>query len=412
MIRGTIKWFGLIAFAAIGTSFTPKSNGILPVYFPEYKSVNYDLNKIEKSENLKAFFHVLDQYVGQKKEKVVITHIGDSHIQADFLTHTTRKLFQKTFGNGGRGFVFPFRLIRSNSPLNLKIRYEGDWDGCRSILSRDDCNFGITGATATTFDSSANILIDPNIDGDMNYEFSRLKLFSYHTPLSFDIQMLDADSAFMEVDHQPISESVSEIYFNGMQDSIWMAFEKCVPDGYFQLYGMSFENSNPGVVYNAIGLNGAYAKSYLRNTYFDEQLAALNSDLVVVSLGTNDAYMSERLFCKACFKDSYRSLLQKIRKANPNASILLTTPGDFYIRRRYHNSNIDQVVQGIRELAEEFDAAIWDFNKLMGGNYAIRKWRDEGLAQYDLIHYTEEGYVLQGKMLYTGIMNAYEKQFD
>jgi lysophospholipase L1-like esterase len=403
-------WF--VAIAAMCTSFTGRSSLILPVFFPEYKSVDYDKNVVNKPQHLNAFYDALDDYIGQKKNKVVITHIGDSHIQADYLTHTSRKLFQKTFGNGGRGFVFPFRLIRSNSPLNLGIKYNGQWAGCRSISSKAVCNFGICGATATTFDSLAYLRLNPNVDGDMNYEFDKIKLFSYHTPLSFDIKMLDEDSVNMDFDYHPINSSVSEIFFHDMQDSMWMAFDKGTEQGYFQLFGMSLENSNPGLVYNAVGLNGAYAKSYLRNTFFDEQLEVLNSDLVIISLGTNDAYMSEKLFCKACFKDSYDALVQKVKDSNPNASLLFVTPGDFYIRRRYHNSNIDLAIEAIHELAASHNAAVWDFNNIMGGNYAIKKWQSDGLARGDLIHYSEEGYVLQGKMLYQSIMDGYEKRFD
>ena len=64
------------------------------------------------------------------------------------------------------------------------------------------------------------------------------------------------------------------------------------------------------------------------------------------------------------------------------------------------------------ELAESHEAAIWDFNKVMGGNHAIKKWKSDGLARADLIHYSEEGYVLQGKMLYQSIMDGYEKRFE
>ncbi len=412
MINTTLKWLAGIVLAVLLGSFVQRTSGILPVFLPDYKSVHYEHNIVQKAKRLEPFYQEVDNYIDQKKEKIVITHIGDSHIQADFLTHTSRKLFQKTLGNGGRGFIFPYRLIRSNSPMNLKIRHKGSWEGCRSILLRQECNYGITGATATTFDTSAYLKIDPNIDGDMNYEFNRMKLFSYHTPKSFDVRMLDGDSNLLDFDHQPISSSVSAVYFNEMQDSFWLGFDQCDSGGYFQLFGMSLENNNPGVVYNSIGLNGAYAKSYLRNHFFNEQLSALNSDLVIVSLGTNDGYMTERMFCKTCFVDSYRSLLKEIKASSPNASILITTPGDFYIRRRYHNTNIDKVVAGIYELADEFDAAVWDFNKIMGGNYAIKKWKAEGLARADLIHYSEEGYILQGKMLYASIMDAYEQRFE
>ena len=64
------------------------------------------------------------------------------------------------------------------------------------------------------------------------------------------------------------------------------------------------------------------------------------------------------------------------------------------------------------ELAAEFDAAIWDFNKIMGGDYSMRAWQSHGLAQKDLVHYTEEGYNVMGTLLYEAIMKSYEKRFN
>ena len=411
MKRRAVSTIGLIILLGL-LSFVTGDRAPGDVYIPRYKSFDIRENKIDGPNRLNGFFNALDRCIQKKQRKVVITHIGDSHIQADFLTHTTRTLFQKTFGNGGRGFVFPYRLIRSNSPLNLGIAYNGNWEGCKSVSSRDHCNFGITGATATTYDSFSTIRLNPNLDKDMNYEFNRVKLFNYSSPHSFNVRALSPDSTAMHADVLPTSESISYLFFDENQDSLWLGLEKQDSQRYYQFYGASFENDNPGVVYHAIGLNGAYAKSYLRNTFFDEQLASLKSDLIILSLGTNDAYMYERMFCQTCFKENYEKLLLKVMQNNPNADILLTTPGDIYIRRRYHNRNIGQVVTGIKELADKYNLAVWDFNTLMGGDYAIKKWRNEGLAQYDLIHYTEEGYMVQGMLLYSGIMKAYEDRFN
>jgi len=405
-------WLTGLLLMLIGTSFLISPTPPAVQHDQRYSSVHYDENSLESEVNMHSFYDAIDDYIAGNRDKIVITHVGDSHIQADFLTHEARTLFQKTFGNGGRGFVFPYRIVPTNGPLNLKTRYGGNWEACRSIIAHDNCNFGICGTTATTFDSSAYLRMDPNYYGDMNYEFDRMKLFYFQSPLTFDIRLLTKDSTPVEFDIQPLSKSVSEVFFNTMQDSIWMAFEGGNQNKYFQLYGLSLENQNRGVVYNAIGQNGARVTSYLRHTFFEEQLLALKSDLVIVSLGTNDGYMAESQFCKDCFKENYRKLLQRIRDDNPRISILLTTPGDFYVRRRYHNNNIEEMNLAIYELAAEFNTAIWDFNNVMGGTYSIKKWRDEGLARHDLVHFTEKGYLLQGKLLYESIMAGYEKRFD
>ncbi len=377
-----------------------------------HSCVNYDLNSIHGSQNLKYFFDKLDRFSANPDGKITIVHIGDSHIQADYLTQETRKLLQKTFGNGGRGFVFPYRVIRSNGAPNCRVLYDGEWDGCKSVITNSECNFGITGASAITYDTNAMLAINPNLERDMNYEFNRLKLFHNRSPKSMQLIFNDGDSNKIEVDEQPLSHSITNVYFNNYQDSVIMNFQPGMENGFFQLFGMSFENDHPGVVYHSIGLNGAYVKSYLRNQFFVEQLKALNPDLIIISLGTNDGYMPDSRFCKYCFTDNYRELLNRIRKADSKASVLLTTPGDYYRKRRYHNGNNDDVITTIYKMSEEFGAGVWDFNKIMGGNYSVRKWVYAGLARQDLVHYTKEGYTVQGELLYDAIMESYESRFE
>jgi lysophospholipase L1-like esterase len=200
--------------------------------------------------------------------------------------------------------------------------------------------------------------------------------------------------------------------FQEEQDSFMLTFDKQQKQEMFQLFGMSLENEDPGVIYHSIGLNGAYLNSYLRNQFFDEQLNQLSPDLIIISLGTNDGYMSDTRFCIDCFHQNYRKLIKNIQAKNPNASILLTTPGDYYRKRRYHNANNQNIVRVIRSLAEEFGTGVWDFNAVMGGEYSIRTWHRNGLSQNDLVHYTLEGYLVQGELLYEALMDSYEQRFE
>src|SRR5258706_14462313 len=89
---------------------------------------------INNSSNLRSFF---DKLYSLKKEKrqINIVHIGDSHIQADFLTNTVRVLFQKEFGNAGRGLVFPGRIGRTNEPMNIFSSSKSPWDAKRIVFT-------------------------------------------------------------------------------------------------------------------------------------------------------------------------------------------------------------------------------------------------------------------------------------
>ena len=52
---------------------------------------------------------------------VRILHIGDSHIQAEFVTNALRAMLQEVYGNAGRGLVSPLRLAGTNQPVDYVI---------------------------------------------------------------------------------------------------------------------------------------------------------------------------------------------------------------------------------------------------------------------------------------------------
>jgi lysophospholipase L1-like esterase len=155
------------------------------------------------------------------------------------------------------------------------------------------------------------------------------------------------------------------------------------------------------------GVNGAEVLSFLRNPGLEANLAALNPDLVIISLGTNDAYGKN--FDPVYFKRNYEKLLERLKKAAPNASFLLTAPGDCYRNRKYPNPNTGKAVSKMTELAQETGFALWNFYKVMGGYRSVVKWQYNGLATKDRVHLTGKGYKLQGELLFDALMRDYLK---
>jgi lysophospholipase L1-like esterase len=122
---------------------------------------------------------------------------------------------------------------------------------------------------------------------------------------------------------------------------------------------------------------------------------------VIVSLGTNDAYMAE--FDEKAFKRNFGTLIQRMKRALPRASILLTTPGDSYLARKYTNYNNTKATLQILELAEETGCGVWNFYEVMGGLRSVNQWYAHGLATKDKIHLTRKGYHLQGDLLFEAL---------
>ena len=65
---------------------------------------------------------------------VSMVHIGDSHVQAGFLTEAVRLPLQRRFGDAGRGLVVPLKLARTNEPHDYSVVADGAWNFARSLF--------------------------------------------------------------------------------------------------------------------------------------------------------------------------------------------------------------------------------------------------------------------------------------
>ena len=127
-----------------------------------------------------------------------------------------------------------------------------------------------------------------------------------------------------------------------------------------------------------------------------EQLAEVSPDLVILDLGTNDYLYENRL--EADLESQIRALINRVRRAKPSASILLTTVQDLEYKRKPVTQG-DAFVELIHRIAASEGCAVWDWFHLTGGQGTLQAWRDAGLARPDMIHLTKEGYDRKGAAL-------------
>jgi lysophospholipase L1-like esterase len=412
----------LLGASVLGTGVGPKSQenaasylavrrpATPPVHHFYYPFIHKDKNVIIRKgdEPLEYFYQSLDSLTGSTRRKVNIVHIGDSHVQADMFPGKLRESFHldPALGNGGRGLTFPYRAVGTNSPINLKVSYAGTWTGCRNIARTQTCEWGLTGITATTQDPDATFTINPNLNASvgLTYPVTRIKVFyDVHNASQFTVNLLNEGVvATRHVDPRGFVEFQLETAV----EEVHIGLQKSGPDQLaFTLQGITLENDQPGVQYHSVGINGAEVGSFLRSPHLEAQLAVLQPDLVIVSLGTNDAFPTA--FDPVAFKRGYGTLIQRIRRAAPRASLLLTAPGDCYRGRKYPNLNNAKATRQLLELAEETGSGAWNFYEVMGGLRSIGKWYASGLAAADKVHLTRKGYELQGTLLYEALINDY-----
>jgi lysophospholipase L1-like esterase len=129
-----------------------------------------------------------------------------------------------------------------------------------------------------------------------------------------------------------------------------------------------------------------------------------------MSIGTNDS--SDPDYDSLTYRNNFREFLTMMRWANPECAFILTVPNDNYVRRKYHNDNLRSVRYIIYDLAEEFDARVWDLYGIMGGSGSAKTWEEAEMMKADLVHFTNAGYRLKGDVFYRAWLEDYLKWFN
>jgi lysophospholipase L1-like esterase len=395
-------------FTLIVSALVCKSQGN-PHQLEEHSFVVYDSMNIRyynDSSNFDTFFGKLDDLIFNGEGKVNVMQIGGSHIQADIWSDQMRKNFQNLSPNlnGGRGFLFPYRLAHTNNPYYYKCTSTGEWEGFRNSLLKQDTTWGVSGITASTQDSAATLKFYFRGDDTPYYDFNSLKIFHDVDSTDYCIEPISDTCSLIRINREI---GYTEFVFDHHIDSFELNIYRydTIPSS-FNLYGISLDNDDPGVVYHSIGVNGASTKSYLRCELFTQHLQAIQPDLVIFCIGINDAY--DPNFCEFCYENNYDTLVSWIQAVNPDAEFLFVTNNDSYYKRRYPNKRVFKARDVMIKLANKHNAGLWDMFNVMGGLGSVNKWISHGYAKRDKIHLTKNGYILMGDLLFSAIMKEYD----
>ena len=175
-------------------------------------------------------------------------------------------------------------------------------------------------------------------------------------------------------------------------------------------FQLGFGAESRGVIYDALGRNGARATDLLSWDWraMADSLGRQNPRLIVIAYGSNE--VGDEDLDLGEYAASFRELLARFRKAAPRASLLVISPPDRAIRADGRWQTIPRMrglVQAQRRAALGGGAAFWNLFQAMGGAGSIERWTAAQLAQPDRVHLTRSGYKLVAQMLYEELMRGY-----
>lgn len=388
----------------------------------QYPFIHFDRNHYQfytkESPQFEHLFFKLQQMVKTKKGKLNFYHIGGSHLQADIYSNDMRQYLQRYWEGlpGERGWVFPFKMARTNNPWNYGFTSSNEWEGYRSVIHRpDSIEYGLLGVAIASSDSLINLSF--NYKGaNENSPIDHIRV--YHNKGEFPYK-ITYDSVKNPVIRQFTNErlGITETYFKKPFTSFDVRFTKIgdstvsdsVRNAPLQIYGFELKNNEPGIAYTAIGVNGAGLYTYRDNENFTEQLSQSPPDFFVFSVGTNDGNVPYDRFKPEEFEANLEGLMKKVLRANPNCAILLTVPNDSYYRRRYLNKNIDRERTVMMRLAKKYQIPVWDLYGVMGELGSSKTWQLNKLMKSDLVHFTVDGYHLKGDLFFEAFLKWVEQ---
>lgn len=331
----------------------------------------------------------------QDNKTANILHLGDSHVQAGFLPNAVANGLKQKFGDAGTGWVFPYNLAGTNGPDGYKWSSNTRWSADR-IVDRNISEWPGPGGIAIT-GSGTLTYTGKNVSEAAIY-------FSEGTAETDDGDLTQEVTDFGQV---------ATLIFHNPQPTFSIKLPRA------QFYGAVIYGSDSGILYSSIGINGAQFTHYNQDAQkaIHLQMEILKPQLVIVSLGTNEAFGGINA---AQLRQEMNKTVWAIKESAPEASILFTTPPSGMMKKRQvpykrkgktryrisyvRNPQVAVIRAEMIQFCKDNGIAYWDFHEAMKADKSFaRGW------SLDHVHFNAFGYTRQGSLLYDAIIASWEK---
>lgn len=370
---------------SVAESKTGAQSTVVDFGDPNAKQLAQRLNSLARNKN--------------GNQVVNITQFGDSHSAADFFTGEFRTLMQQKYGDAGIGWVTPVAIKGQNhTAVGWKVK---DW---RVISSRtvSDVDFPMGGFIAKATNDSATIQIIPKSLDNKNWQVKLTFKALKNTPNLLSIY--DADGKKINISYLTKSRVWQTVSFV-TKNPFTIKGNRDVEIGGIWLN----RSKKSGVIVSSIATNGAKQSIWQKwGSSWLKELSASKSDLVILEYGTNESF-DETLDVNDYRKNLVNNIRQ-IRRALPNAAILLMTPPDTMVNENSIPKSFLAIMSIQKQVAKSERTLYWNWQAAMGGAGSVKVWQKRGLTRPDLVHQTLQGYKESAKIFYKGFNEFIKKK--
>lgn len=358
---------------------------------------------------LNSFFASLER-TAQKQPGAVtrILHFGDSIVASDYVSSTLRRRFQEQFGDAGHGFTLLANAWPAYFHEGVSRFATSGW-----LISRvvgPLANDGWHGLGGVSFRAPPHLLarVGTAKKGDVGRKVSRFILAYVESP--------DGGQADIRIDgiaRDLLDTKAPEKRFRTATYEVpdgEHEFELQTTKGTSRFFGLVLERDLPGVVLDAIGIQGARIRFLDKqdDEHYREQLTWRDPGLVIYQFGANES-ADGYAYSMTEYYQTMRAVIAQQQAAIPNASCLIIGAMDRATRKGDEIrslSIIPLIVEQQRRVAFDLGCAFFDTFRAMGGTGSMPSWFRRDLGQSDLTHPTAVGAEMLGNWLYRAILRV------
>lgn len=359
---------------------------------------------------LKRFFQALAKLDdGTASEDVRVVQFGDSHTAADLESGMVRRTLQTRFGDGGRGFVELGRPWKTYIQDGLRAPgMSKEWSPEHGKLDHgrfvgDGC-YGLNGVCLLTSNKGARAWADVSVPA------SRIEVDYWEQPTGGSFELL-VDNVVVSKVSTKGKLPVSAFKAIDVPDAPHHVEVRTVGDGVVRFFGVALDRAQLGIVWDALGINGARASTTLQwsEPHFKEQIGHRAPSLVVLAYGTNESADDQPV---ETLERQLVDALGRVARSVPTASCLILGPPDRAVESNggwITSAKLENIVDMERDVARAAGCAFYDQLAAMGGPGTIAQWANEtpARAQKDRVHYTRDSYVAMGNTFANDVLRAY-----
>ena len=276
------------------------------------EDVRMERLQVMAPQNLVDPAHALDHFYNAllTDSNARILHYGDSPTTGDLITADARAMLQKQFGDGGPGFVLIAKPWAWYQHRGIEMQASGwkiDPAGAGSLHD------GLFGLGAVSFRGSPAATAHWQLK-DGHQRTIEIQFLSQPDGGSFS---LAADGQTLgTVDTAADAKAPGYASFNIPAGA--KSFTLQVTSGEARLFGVDFRKAGPGVIYSALGINGANVtllSKAMGERFWTSVLRHYQPDLVIVNYGTNESGFPQ--FVDKTWGMEMREVVHRLHRALP-----------------------------------------------------------------------------------------------